>query len=383
MTQVDGVQTSEQFDFGPFKRPPGGARRRRAEDGRDRAQRQLGALRQRRPRRRRVALHQGPGRLPRRAGNPPRRQDDLGRPLRRRQRQPGTGRRHGDAPGLRLRERSPRQRDPQQGHRRDGRRCAHGSQSAGHRGYANSGQARLHSGAGQHAPDDGRGLRHARRDGVVLGPRPAGLRPLPVRHRGLGRARHPGPFARLGRSHPGRPRTRPALLASLRAVQRHVAGHRPRADDLRLRSAVSLPAARHARLRAGRLRHVAAGPAVDRRSGARSAPYGRRQLQERLLRHPARPERDPRDHPGTGADEPDLPHQVLPGEHRRRGRRLPAGRASVRPSLLRARRALRPFRARRQPERPVFIASLNPEAADFSTVRCPRSSAWRRISPTP
>ena len=46
-----------------------------------------------------------------------------------------------------------------------------------------------------------------------------------------------------------------------------------------------------------------------------------------------------------------LPDQVLPGEHRLGSRRLSAGRAPVRPLLLRARRALRPLRARRQPGR--------------------------------
>ena len=48
----------------PVQRPPGGARRGPPEDGRDRAQRQLRPLRRRRAGRRRVAVHQGPGRLP-------------------------------------------------------------------------------------------------------------------------------------------------------------------------------------------------------------------------------------------------------------------------------------------------------------------------------
>ena len=46
------------------QRPPGGTRRRRAEVCRDRAERELGAVRERCSRRRRVALYQGPRRLP-------------------------------------------------------------------------------------------------------------------------------------------------------------------------------------------------------------------------------------------------------------------------------------------------------------------------------
>ena len=65
------------------QRPSIGTRRRRTEVGRDRAERELGAVRQRRPRRRRVALHQGSGRLPGRPAVPSRSQDDLGRPVRR------------------------------------------------------------------------------------------------------------------------------------------------------------------------------------------------------------------------------------------------------------------------------------------------------------
>ena len=266
------------------------------------------------------------------------------------------------------------------GYRRDRRRHPHGAESAGHQGPAAPGQARPHAVAGQHAADERRGLRHAHRDRVVLGPRPAGLRPLPVPHGGLGRGRHPGPPARVGRPHARRPRPRPALVASVRPVQRHVAGHRPRADDLRLRSAVSLPAARHARLRAGRLRDVPAGPAVARRTGARGADHDRRQLQIRLLRYPARPDRDPRDNPGARADEPDLPYQVLPGEHRLGGGRLPAGRVPARPPLVRARRALRPFRARRQPERSGLHREPQPRGRRLlGRGRCLRSWAWRRI----
>ena len=64
MTLVDGVQTSEQFDFGPFNVHQAGLDVDLLKTGRDRAQRQLRPLRRRRAGRRRVAVHQGPGRLP-------------------------------------------------------------------------------------------------------------------------------------------------------------------------------------------------------------------------------------------------------------------------------------------------------------------------------
>ena len=68
MTQVDGVETSEQFDFGPFNVHQFSLDLDTLKTRRDRPQRRLVALRQRRARRRGVLLHQGSGRLPRPAG---------------------------------------------------------------------------------------------------------------------------------------------------------------------------------------------------------------------------------------------------------------------------------------------------------------------------
>ena len=65
MTQVDGVETSRAVRLRAVQRPPVRARSRHAEDGRNRAQLRLVALRQRRARRRGLVLHQGSVRLPR------------------------------------------------------------------------------------------------------------------------------------------------------------------------------------------------------------------------------------------------------------------------------------------------------------------------------
>ena len=80
LTQIDGVQTSEQFDFRLLGIAQTGIdpdMLRSAEIVRGG---ELGAVRQRRPRRRPLARHQGPGRSARRGPLPCRRQDDLGRP---------------------------------------------------------------------------------------------------------------------------------------------------------------------------------------------------------------------------------------------------------------------------------------------------------------
>ena len=75
-------------------------------------------------------------------------------------------------------------------------------------------------------------------------------------------------------------------------------------------------------------------------------------LQDRRVRHPARPDRDEHAHRRAGADELDLPHEILPGERRRRSRIVPPGGAPGRSLHPGTRGALRPLRARRQPERP-------------------------------
>ena len=68
-------------------------------------------------------------------------------------------------------------------------------------------------------------------------------------HRRVGRPRHAGAPAALARPHPRRPRDRPAVVADLRAAQRHRAGPGRGADDHRLRAAVLVGPPRHPRLR--------------------------------------------------------------------------------------------------------------------------------------
>ena len=66
MTQIDGVETVGAVRLRPVQRAPVPARSRHAEERRDRPQRRLVALRQRRARRRRLVLHEGSVRLSRR-----------------------------------------------------------------------------------------------------------------------------------------------------------------------------------------------------------------------------------------------------------------------------------------------------------------------------
>ena len=78
----------------------------------------------------------------------------------------------GAAPGVALPERQQRGRDSQPGHRRDDRRHPHGAQSAGRARCAGPGQARLYCHARQRVADNSGSVRLARGDGVVLGPWP-------------------------------------------------------------------------------------------------------------------------------------------------------------------------------------------------------------------
>ena len=117
MTQVDGVETSEQFDFGPFNVHQFAARPRHAEEGRDRPQRRVVALRQRRARRRRLVLHEGSGRLPAQPRASTSARKTLYRqPRVRHQRQRRRRRRPPPRAGVAVRQLRPRPRAAQQGH---------------------------------------------------------------------------------------------------------------------------------------------------------------------------------------------------------------------------------------------------------------------------
>ena len=133
MTLVDGVQTSEQFDFGPFNIHQGSLdvdvlktveivrSANSALYGSD----ALGGV---------VSLFtKDPADYLRRPALLRRRQDDLGRPRRRRRREPHPGRGQRAGPGVGVRERQPGQRDPQQGHRRHAERHPHDAEPAGRR----------------------------------------------------------------------------------------------------------------------------------------------------------------------------------------------------------------------------------------------------------
>ena len=238
------------------------------------------------------------------------------------------------------------------GHRPHAGRNPHRAESAGRGRPAGSGQAGLQRIARQPVAHHRRAVRLPRRDGLALEQPAARLREILLSHQRLGRRRHAEAPAALARPHPRRPRDRPAVVAGVRAAQRHSPGRRRRSGDVRLRPDVPVDAPRHPRLRAGRLRRFGAGSAVAGQPGRRHADHVRRQLQDRLLRHAARPDRDRYRHRTAGGDRPGLPEQVLPGERRGRSRRLSPGRYPVRPHHPRARRALRPLLARRQPGRP-------------------------------
>ena len=149
MTQVDGVETCEQFDFGPFNVHQFSLDLDTLKIGRDHPQRRLGALRQRRARRRRLVLHQGSGRLsrqprlPRRAARPlydGRSDETSGNVV------VAGGR--GRVLGVAVRQLRPRPRSAQQGHGRDRGRDPHGAQPAGspHRAGARQGVVTLGDG---------------------------------------------------------------------------------------------------------------------------------------------------------------------------------------------------------------------------------------------
>ncbi|MGC4082305.1 MAG: TonB-dependent receptor plug domain-containing protein [Vicinamibacterales bacterium] len=81
MTQVDGVGTSEQFDFGPFNVHQFTLDLDTLKSAEIMRSAGSALYRQRRARRRGLVLHQGSVRLSRRAQVPLRRQDDVRRPL--------------------------------------------------------------------------------------------------------------------------------------------------------------------------------------------------------------------------------------------------------------------------------------------------------------
>ena len=146
-----------------------------------------------------------------------------------------------------------------------------------------------------------------------------------LRHGGFRRRRHAGPPALLPRPHARRPRARSGVLAGVRPVQRHVAGGRPAADGLLVRSAHPVAPPRHDRSRTGRLRRLRAGPALAGRPRRRRAAHLRRQLQGRPVRHAARPVRGEHEHRRPHTDQIALPGQVLSRERRLRVRVLLPG----------------------------------------------------------
>ena len=138
----------------------------------------------------------------------------------------------------------------------------------------------------------------------------------------------------------------------VRPVQRHVAGRRPAADGLLVRSAHPVPPPRHDRSRTGRLRRFRAGPALAGRTRQRRAAHLRRQLPGRWVRHAARPVRGQHAYRGAHTDQPALPGQVLSRKRRRRDRVLLPGGSPARPGHAGARRALRPLFDGCEPGRP-------------------------------
>jgi sirohydrochlorin ferrochelatase len=137
---------------------------------------------------------------------------------------------------------------------------------------------------------------------------------------------------------------------------------------------------RHARVRTGHVRRRGAEPddALDRRP--RRPGDGRRRLQAAHLRHATRPRRrghrQRRHRAAGGADHPD---EVLPEKRRPRGGRLRAGRDAPGPPHARPRRPLRPFLARRRRARRRLPGHAQPDGGRF--LRRRRVVAPRRRGP--
>ena len=324
MTQVDGVETVRAVRLRPLQRPPVRARPRHAEVGRDRAQRRLGALRQRRARRRRLVLHQGSGRLSRQAGAFHAGRQDA-RSTAARTTTSGNVVLAGGGPRTQASlfasfGRGPRAAEP----RRRSRRRTRPAPRSTRRTAAPSRRS-----ASCRAPlADGNVLRgafelaHNDIETEAFSSRTVTRRAdARVRHR---LRRHDAPLARVARPGPDRPaRPRPVSWSAVRPAQRDRTRSSTSCAPRRRAGADDRPQ-RHARVRAGHARRHAAGPQGVARGGQRRccSTFG-----GSYKRHTFDMLRDRVDvNADTGADRagrrPDPAEQVLPEERRRRDRRL-------------------------------------------------------------